>query len=166
METARTARDDVQRAMRVVLATLAEAAHADAFLADAWPDILARFGPDLALGAALSRWAEAAPRPLVLLIDEIDTLLSVLQQLRAGYPGRPERFPQSVVLCGMRDVRDYRMGAAGSPFNIAAESLRLGDFAREETMTLCASTPKRPARRSPRRRWRRCGRRPAASRGW
>ncbi len=144
VETARTARDDVQRAMRVVLATLAEAAHAalgDAFLADAWPDILARFGPDLALGAALSRWAEAAPQPLVLLIDEIDTLtgdslLSVLQQLRAGYPGRPERFPQSVVLCGMRDVRDYRMGAAGSPFNIAAESLRLGDFAREETMTL------------------------------
>ena len=144
VETARTARDDVQRAMRVVLATLAEAAHAafgDAFLADAWPDVLARFGPDLALGAALSRWAEAAPRPLVLLIDEIDTLvgdslLSVLQQLRAGYPGRPERFPQSVVLCGMRDVRDYRMGAAGSPFNIAAESLRLGDFAREETMTL------------------------------
>ncbi len=144
VETARTARDDVERAMRVVLATLGEAAQAavgDAFLEDAWPDILARFGPDLALGAALSRWAQAAPQPLVLLIDEIDTLtgdslLSVLQQLRAGYPNRPQRFPHSVVLCGMRDVRDYRMGAAGSPFNIAAESLRLGDFSREETMTL------------------------------
>ena len=144
VETARTARDDVERAMRVVLATLAEAAQAasgDAFLADAWPDILARFGPDLALGAALSRWAEAAPQPLVLLIDEIDTLtgdslLSVLQQLRAGYPNRPGRFPHSVVLCGMRDLRDYRMGAAGSPFNIAAKSLRLGDFSREETQAL------------------------------
>ncbi len=144
VETARTARDDVERAMRVVLASLGEAAEAvvaDAFLADAWPDILARFGPDLALGAALSRWAEAAPQPLVLLIDEIDTLtgdslLSVLQQLRAGYPKRPARFPQSVVLCGMRDLRDYRMGAAGSPFNIAAASLRLGDFSREQTLAL------------------------------
>ena len=144
VETARTARDDVERAMRVVLATLAEAAQAavgDAFLEDAWPDILARFGPDLALGAALSRWAQAAPQPLVLLIDEIDTLtgdslLSVLQQIRAGYPNRPARMPHSVVLCGMRDLRDYRMGAAGSPFNIAAKSLRLGDFSREETMAL------------------------------
>ena len=144
VETARTARDDVERAMRVVLATLGEAAQAavgDAFLEDAWPDILARFGPDLALGAALSRWAQASPGPLVLLIDEIDTLtgdslLSVLQQIRAGYTGRPARFPHSVVLCGMRDLRDYRMGATGSPFNIAAASLRLGDFSREETLTL------------------------------
>ena len=39
--------------------------------------------------------------------DEIDalvgdTLLAVLRQLRAGYPERPSRFPQSVVLCGVR----------------------------------------------------------------
>ena len=60
----------------------------------------------------------------------------MLQQLRAGYPGRPARFPQSVVLCGLRDVRDYRMGATGSPFNIAAASLRLGDFSRAETLAL------------------------------
>ena len=144
-ETARTARDDVQRAMRTVLVTLAAQARAtldDGYLDDIWPDILARVGPDLALGVALERWAQASPGPLVLLIDEIDTLvgdslLSVLQQLRAGYPGRPERFPHSVVLCGMRDLRDYRMGAAGgSPFNIAAESLRLGDFTREQTQAL------------------------------
>ena len=144
VETARTARDDVQRAMRTVLARLASQARAtldDGFLDDIWPDLLARVGPDEALGEALSRWAQASPGPLVLLIDEIDTLvgdslLSVLQQLRAGYPGRPERFPHSVVLCGMRDLRDYRMGAAGSPFNIAAESLRLGDFSREQTLAL------------------------------
>ena len=144
VETARTARDDVERAMRVVLATLAKAADAafgDGFLREVWADTLAEFGPDLALSVALERWAEASPRPLVLLIDEIDTLtgdslLSVLQQLRAGYPGRPERFPHSVVLCGMRDLRDYRMGAAGSPFNIAAASLRLGDFSRGQTLAL------------------------------
>ena len=113
----------------------------DGFLDDIWPDVLARVGADEALGEALSRWAEASPLPLVLLIDEIDalvgdSLLSVLQQIRAGYPGRPARFPHSVVLCGMRDLRDYRMGAAGSPFNIAAKSLRLGDFSREQTQAL------------------------------
>ena len=146
VETARTARDDVQRAMRVVLAMLAQAAASalgDRFLSDVWAETLAEFGPDLALNVALQRWAEASPKPLVLLIDEIDTLvgdslLSVLQQLRAGYPGRPERFPHSVVLCGMRDLRDYRMGAAGSPFNIAAKSLRLGDFSRAQTLALMA----------------------------
>ena len=144
VETARTARDDVQRAMRTVLARLASQARAtldDGFLDDIWPDILARVGPDEALGEALSRWAQASPGPLVLLIDEIDTLvgdslLSVLQQLRAGYPTRPERFPHSVVLCGLRDPRDYRMDAAGSPFNIAAASLRLDDFSRQETLAL------------------------------
>ena len=144
VETARTARDDVARAMRVVLAVLAKAASSDLddrFLQGVWAEALAEVGPDLALGEALSRWAEAAPRPLVLLIDEVDTLvgdslLSVLQQLRAGYPRRPGRFPQSVVLCGLRDVRDYRMGASGSPFNIAAKSLRLGDFSRQETLAL------------------------------
>ena len=144
VETARTARDDVQRAMRTVLVRLASQARAtldDGFLDDIWPDVLARVGADEAVGEALSRWAQASPGPLVLLIDEIDTLvgdslLSVLQQLRAGYPGRPERFPHGVVLSGMRDLRDYRMGAAGSPFNIAAASLRLGDFSREQTLAL------------------------------
>ena len=144
VETARTARDDVQRAMRTVLVTLAHAAGTalgDLFLRDIWAETLAEFGPDFALRVALERWAEASPLPLVLLIDEIDTLvgdslLSVLQQIRAGYPGRPERFPHSVVLSGMRDLRDYRMGAAGSPFNIAAKSLRLGDFSREQTQAL------------------------------
>ena len=144
VETARTTRDDVAQAMQAVLAALAEAADAaldDRFLQGVWTEILAKAGPTMALRTALRRWAQEAPRPLVLLIDEIDTLtgdslLSVLQQLRAGYPDRPERFPQSVVLCGLRDVADYRMGAAGSPFNIAAKSLRLGDFSRAETLAL------------------------------
>ena len=98
--------------------------------------------PDDALTEALSRWAAADPRPLVLLLDEVDTLtgdalLSVLSQLRSGYPTRPRRFPQSVVLCGLRDVQDYRApGAKGSPFNIKAESLRLGDFTEAETRAL------------------------------
>ena len=144
VETARTARDDMERAMRTVLAELGSRARmtlGDHFLEDAWPGVLARLGPDAALGEVLKRWAEVSPKPLVLLIDEIDTLqgdplLSVLQQLRAGYPMRPAAFPQSAVLCGLRDVRDYRIRSTSSPFNIVAKSLRLGDFTREETLTL------------------------------
>jgi hypothetical protein len=68
----------------------------------------------------------------------------VLRQLRAGYPQRPALFPQSIILCGVRDVRDYRIHSdqqktvitGGSAFNIKAESLRLGDFRRDEVDTL------------------------------
>ena len=70
VETARTARDDVQRAMRTVLFRLASEAREtldDGFLDDIWQDALARAGADEALGDALSRWAQASPRPLVLL---------------------------------------------------------------------------------------------------
>ena len=87
----------------------------------------------------------------MLLIDEIDalvgdTLVSVLRQLRSGYDQRPAAFPQSVVLCGLRDVRDYRIHASsekevitgGSAFNIRSESLRLGDFSRREVLSLLA----------------------------
>ena len=86
----------------------------------------------------------------MLLVDEIDslvgdTLLSVLRQLRAGYEQRPEGFPQSVVLCGVRDIRDYRIRssageviAGGSPFNVAAKSLRMGDFTEAEMRALMA----------------------------
>ena len=113
-----------------------------------WSSIFSEYGPR-SFGEALSRWAKTNEKPLVLLIDEIDslvgdTLLSVLRQLRADYPHRPERFPQSVVLCGVRDVRDYRiysssaktMVAGGSAFSIKAESLRLGDFSERETRDL------------------------------
>ena len=75
-----------------------------------------------------------------------DTLLSVLRQLRTGYVDRPRRFPHSIVLCGLRDVRDYRIHSSaenrlvlgGSAFNIKSESLRLGDFSEPETRALTA----------------------------
>ena len=144
VETARTARENVEQAMRAVLGRLASRARLtldDDFLAEEWSGILAKFGPNEALGEALTRWAQASAKPLVLLIDEIDTLqgdplLSTLQQLRGGYPMRPTAFPQCVVLCGLRDVRDYRIHSSSSPFNIVAESLRLGDFTQEETLAL------------------------------
>ena len=154
VEVGQTARDDVGRAMRAILGELAERASAalgDDFVEDVWVEALERYGPDRALRRTLALWAAAAPRPLVLLIDEIDTLVgdtlvSVLRQLRAGYDMRPRAFPQSVVLCGVRDVRDYRIRspdgkalvAGGSAFNIKDESLRLGDFSRNETTALLA----------------------------
>ncbi|MDG4552382.1 MAG: AAA-like domain-containing protein [Candidatus Contendobacter sp.] len=101
-----------------------------------------------ALTATLTRWSLASDLPVVLLLDEVDALvgdalISLLRQIRAGYAQRPRAFPQTVILCGVRDVRDYRLHTAerevitgGSAFNIKAESLRLGNFRRDEVETL------------------------------
>ena len=152
VEVAQTAREDVGQAMRTVLGRLASRARlapGDAFLEGVYRELLTQYGPHEVLLEALTRWAEADAAPLVLLIDEInmlvgDLLLAVLRQLRAGYDQRPHSFPQSVVLCGVRDVRDYRIHSAsanavvagGSAFNVKAESLRLGDFSRAEVAAL------------------------------
>ena len=153
VEVAQTAREDVGRAMRAILGELANRAHLlnDGFLDEHWPRILDTAGPDNALATALTRWSLTDPRPLVLLLDEIDTLvgdslISLLRQLRAGYDRRPRSFPQSVVLCGVRDLRDYRIRsstenaviAGGSAFNVRAESLRLGDFSEVDVRALLA----------------------------
>ena len=154
VEVGQSAREDVGAAVRAVLSALAsEARYAldDRFLDDAWPAVLQDAGPHDALRETLARWSGSDATPLVLLIDEIDaligdTLLAVLRQLRAGYPGRPRHFPQSVILCGVRDVRDYRIRstrenaviAGGSAFNVRAQSLRLGDFSQHEVEHLLA----------------------------
>ena len=152
VEVGQVARDDTARGMRSILSSLASSARllGDDFPRRFWLDILQQSGPDDALKDLLIEWCVANPTPLVLLVDEIDslvgdTLLSVLRQLRAGYQRRPEGFPQSVVLCGVRDIRDYRIRssageviAGGSPFNIAAKSLRMGDFTEAETRALMA----------------------------
>ena len=154
VEAGQAMRENVAEGMRAVLSELALEASVtlgDETLEGIWPGVLDRAGPGQALRQALLRWCMADRRPLVLLIDEIDalvgdTLLSVLRQLRVGYPGRPARFPQSVVLCGVRDVRDYRIHSTaenalvlgGSAFNVKAKSLRLGDFTAAETHALLA----------------------------
>jgi len=100
------------------------------------------------LSTFLSNWAANAKRPLVIFLDEIDsledqTLISVLRQLRAGFPNRPQGFPHSLGLIGMRDVRDYKVKSGGSerlntssPFNIKAESLTLANFSFQEVQEL------------------------------
>ncbi|TCJ33304.1 ATP-binding protein [Parafrankia sp. BMG5.11] len=152
--------DDVGAAERAVLRTLQERA-ADALPAELRPPA----GPEAPAGAllssALAAWSRACPRPVVLVLDEIDalegrTLISVLSQLRSGATGRPENFPMSVALCGLRDLRDCHPrnrfaiprvpGTAGggnadrlggpSPFNIIVKSLRLGNFTLDEIREL------------------------------
>lgn len=101
-------------------------------------------GKDSMLTTYLRRLSMALPKPVVIIIDEIDalvgdSLVSVLRQIRSGYVDRPSAFPQTVILCGVRDVRDYRIVLSnqdivtgGSAFNIKATSLRLGNFSKEE----------------------------------
>jgi type II secretory pathway predicted ATPase ExeA len=96
--------------------------------------------PGQRIRASLRAWAQAIKRPLVLFIDEIDslqdqTLISVLRQLRDGYRSRPENFPSSLGLIGLRDVRDYKVASGGSdrlntasPFNIKVSSITLRNF--------------------------------------
>ena len=91
---------------------------------------------------------ERSEKPLIVFLDEVDsligdTLISLLRQIRAGYTDRPKYFPHAMILCGVRDVRDYRMTTSdgevitgGSAFNIKAESLRLGDFSRGQLVAL------------------------------
>jgi len=100
------------------------------------------------IGTNLSNWAEQSSRPLVVFLDEIDalsneTLISVLRQLRSGFPNRPQGFPQSVALVGMRDVRDYKYASGGSerlntssPFNIKVRSFTLSNFTLAEVGNL------------------------------
>ena len=100
------------------------------------------------IGAALQAWSKASLRPLVVFIDEIDSLMddaliAVLRQLRDGYPRRPQNFPHSLALIGMRDIRDYKVTSGGktrlqtaSPFNIKVESFTLGNFSAEEVAQL------------------------------
>ena len=97
----------------------------------------------------LEDWAFSQEKPIVFFIDEIDALLddvliAILRQLRDGYQARPKYFPSSVVLVGLRDVRDYRaevrddqksLGTA-SPFNIKSNSILLQNFSKQEVSEL------------------------------
>jgi hypothetical protein len=97
----------------------------------------------------LGGWALQNPKPLVLLIDEADSLqdelfLTLLRQLRAGFESRPAAFPHSIALIGLRDVRDYQIQlrpdslslGTGSPFNIKAESFFIDSFSNQEVQAL------------------------------
>ena len=150
VESAQTTRNDVGKGMRILVGGLARHSHkyiGTSYLLDNMEEYLSKFGED-AFNASLSSLSQNIAKPLVLFIDEIDALIgdvlvSVLRKLRTGHADRPRFFPISVMLCGVRDVRDYRIHQSdgeiitgGSCFNIKAESLRLGDFSRDEIREL------------------------------
>ncbi|MDS4021122.1 MAG: ATP-binding protein, partial [Candidatus Competibacter sp.] len=152
VEAAQAARERVEPGMAAVVQAIANSARWR--LQDDGAEPLARRilreqAPLVALEGFLTAWCERSPLPIVLMLDEADalvgdTLISLLRQLRAGYPQRPQRFPQTVILCGVRDLRDYRIHSSseqaaitgGSAFNVKAKSLRLGDFSAAEVAAL------------------------------
>jgi len=108
--------------------------------------------PELLLYQTMQKWSSLiAPKPLVVLFDEVDVLegealISFLRQLRSGFAERGVgRFPVSVALVGMRDLKDYitvtKGGVApnpGSPFNIKADSAVLSNFTQADVENLFA----------------------------
>jgi len=148
IEGAQAARGNLPAAMAGILSRILDNA------TDTFPGIdlitlkQAGAAPTDALTQVLRLLTIALPKPVIVFLDEVDslvgdTLISLLRQIRAGYADRPKYFPHSIVLCGVRDVRDYRMTmgdgeviTGGSAFNIIAESLRLGDFSRAEMAAL------------------------------
>ena len=108
--------------------------------------------PEGLLRATLKRWAElVAPKPLIVLFDEVDvlegeTMISFLRQLRGGFAGRGiGKFPVSIALVGMRDLKVYitasKGGLApnpGSPFNIKSDSASISNFQKEDIVHLFA----------------------------
>lgn len=151
-ETGQVAGGDAERGVAAVIQSIA--LRSAELPEDLRPEPLERFadvGAESRLLAWLDAWSQRSARPIVLLLDEIDalrdeTLLAVLRQLRSGFPARPNRFPQSVALIGLRDVRDYRIRlrpdseslGTSSPFNIKVESFTLRNFTAGEVAELYA----------------------------
>jgi hypothetical protein len=108
--------------------------------------------PNSMLDEILRNLAElVAPKPLVMLLDEVDALegasmISFLRQLRGGFMERGVgKFPVSIALVGMRDVKDYITAAKDgvppsplSPFNIKEDSIFLGNFSQKDVQSLFA----------------------------
>ncbi len=152
VEAAQAAREDIESAVRTICIEIARRHKMyikNDLLNAVWLDIFEKSGPNYAVRELLSFWAQHADKPVVIMLDEVDaligdTLISLLRQLRSGYDSRPESFPISAILCGVRDVRDYRIHSSrtkeiitgGSAFNIKAESLRLANFSPSQIQDL------------------------------
>ncbi|MGV8096630.1 MAG: hypothetical protein AB2L24_32640, partial [Mangrovibacterium sp.] len=72
------------------------------------------------LSNILINWAKIVqPKPLIVLFDEVDvlegeSLISFLRQLRGGFADRGVgKFPISIALVGMRDLKDYITASKG-----------------------------------------------------
>jgi hypothetical protein len=150
VEVGQAARNNTEEGLKAILSEIKKRTSmiSDCISSIDLPEIFRTEGVNSALNSLLTIISEKANKPVIMLIDEIDslvgdTLISVLRQLRSGYDKRPGSFPSSVVLCGVRDIKDYRIQTSGqdiitggSAFNIKAESLRLGNFSKEDVINL------------------------------
>jgi hypothetical protein len=150
VEGAQTTRNRVQECLKVILAEIKGAQ--TIMLPEAERFSVAPFLQSInesSLSEYLRSWAQYNPKPIILVVDEIDSLvgdglIAILRQIRSGYTHRPHAFPQSIILNGVRDLRDYRIYSraedtwltGGSCFNIKAESIRLEDFSKEQVHDL------------------------------
>jgi hypothetical protein len=133
VESLRGVQENLEESMRSILFEISSRARdtfGDDYLEDLVPSILQKRGPYQALNELLTQWCKRSDKPIVLLIDEIDTLegpviTSLLSQIRAGYDKRPALFPQSIVFCATHDVIDKQ-------FNIKDASLRISFLRRED----------------------------------
>jgi type II secretory pathway predicted ATPase ExeA len=137
---------DRERAMPAICDTIMEQAVLSGFQK---PELTTGI-PSTMVNNILVDWAKkAVPKPLVILFDEADALegdamISFLRQLRRGFMDRGiGKFPVSIALVGMRDLKDYITAAKDgvppsplSPFNIKEDSIRLGNFSQEEVQKL------------------------------
>jgi hypothetical protein len=92
-------------------------------------------------------------KDLIVFFDEADcmsnsSLITFLSQVRDGYLDRSDqpstKFPRSLALVGMRNIRDYKSQirpdekstGTASPFNIITETFSLANFTKDEIRTL------------------------------
>ncbi|KPA13217.1 ATPase, AAA-type, core domain protein [Candidatus Magnetomorum sp. HK-1] len=150
IESAQAVKEDVERANRLVLGTLKRSAKLQ-LSKELFPSEICfqPFSMDEGINHFFTEWCFELPKPLIVFIDEIDSLmgdalLSVLRQLRSGYTQRPERFPHSLCLIGIRDIRDYRIYSdrekryvtGGSCFNVKERALVLENFTQKQVIEL------------------------------
>jgi len=151
IEPGQAARHEVRRAIKAILGVIVDELSLlgiDKNTLDGLYTLFEQTEAESGLLRVLSYLSTNSQKPIVLFIDEIDSLVgdslvSVLRQLRSGYSNRPVNFPSSVILCGIRNIHDYRIHTSGqdiitggSAFNIKAESLRLDDFTKDEVIEL------------------------------
>jgi hypothetical protein len=116
-------------------------------------DSLPQSDPSIKISKFLRYLSVNLSKDLVVFFDEADCmdpspLITFLAQIRDGYNDRhlsPEsKFPRSMALVGMRDIRDYLNHARSdeqsrglaSPFNIKKKALTLANFTKDEIRTL------------------------------
>jgi hypothetical protein len=114
----------------------------------AWPTSaeIDAAAPGMRFGRALLRFSQASDRPLVFILDEVDAVargpfVQLLSSVRSRYGKGPGLAPHSVVLAGMRNLREHDRflggDGSGSPFNIVHE-LAVTNFSRAEIAALYA----------------------------